>query len=411
MSDDIFRVLKDQPAPAPRVRVEDVLTAGRAKVRARRAGTVAAAAAAVLAIVAAVVIVWSGEGTRRTMPVGPLPTTAPGRTPSSPSPAARKCTAAQLAPAGATRPEVFIQGMDPSGRYIVGELGAQQGRGVVLWTDGVPRILSTNEADEPTAVNSSGVVVGRRTNNKIAVPIKSVNGAFVTLPMPKGAVAATATAINTRGDIVGYAVFEPVSASGSVPALSTGAAKAVMWPAGAPQTPRLLPGGMRMSQAFAVDDDGTVAGGIDDGEQPYMWHPDGRGEALAQPADRPGGWIMGIRGDWAFGVVDYLKDSVLVPTVGRRMARGLLAYGRWNLATGQVESLERFTPSGLADDGTLVGYQSAIDGPVVWRDGTGRQLPGLPGKPVGGVADRISADGRIVVGRLFEGQTPVIWHC
>ena len=70
------------------------------------------------------------------------------------------------------------------------------------------------------------LVVGpRHTGGGATLPIKTVNGAFVALPLPKGATSAAA--------------------------LSSGPTKAVVGLANAQQTPRVLSGGTRMSTAGA----------------------------------------------------------------------------------------------------------------------------------------------------------------
>ena len=54
-------------------------------------------------------------------------------------------------------------------------------------------------------------------------------------------------------------------------------------------------------------------GSVGNGAQPYLWQPDGTGQALPTPAGKPGGVAMEMAGDRAAGRVDYLAGAVVGP--------------------------------------------------------------------------------------------------
>jgi hypothetical protein len=100
----------------------------------------------------------------------------------------------------------------------------------------------------------------------------------------------------------------------------------------------------RRRHAFAIGDDGTVAGdlyerrGRDDAEGvrlvPYVWRADGSGSRLPTPGAGEAFLVyMGIGGDWAYG------SGMQAPTDGPAVAHlpaPTVTY-HWNLRTGSVD--------------------------------------------------------------------------
>jgi uncharacterized membrane protein len=390
---DLFRLLTDEPAPPSRLGVDDALAAGRSWVRRRRLVTVAAAAVVVALVLGGVAIAANG-GARQTRPAYP---------PSSPAPS---CTVARLAAARPDNATIIVAAADPSGRYVVGE--ANEPAGVVLWTDGVPANITTDTAVRVWAVNRSGTMVGEQTVGGMdSRPVVYRNGHFAVLPVPAGVDSAVARAINTRGDIVGTAV------------LANRTTHAMRWPAGDTAAGIVLPGGTQSSAAAGIGDDGTVVGHIDDLAQPYLWHPDGRGEPLPVPAGKPGGSANGISGDWAYGTVDFLAHSTVSANTGLRRATSLSPSARWNLRTMQVDELPQLAAYGVAANGTIVGAMTTekgwqLLGPARWHNNMLEPLPTLsPDRDRVGQM-HITADARTIVGGSGgggTGQMPTIWHC
>src|SRR5262245_53387345 len=110
MTDNMFRVLIDEDVPQSKVRADDIVVAGRARVRRRRIRVSAIAAAVMVLGVAA---------------IGPsLPQYLPrdGTVESAAQRPALSCTVEQLR-AGET---VSVRSMDPTGRYVLGVRPAHQ---------------------------------------------------------------------------------------------------------------------------------------------------------------------------------------------------------------------------------------------------------------------------------------------
>jgi hypothetical protein len=388
---DLFRILTDEPAPPSQLRVEDVLTAGRSRVRNRRVGTLVAAAVAVVLVIGGMAVAARG-GPRQGMPADP------------PSPPATSCTVSALTPVRAGDVSAAVRAIDPGGRHIVGFV-TDDDPAVVLWTDGKPAVITTDLSMRPWAVNRAGTLVGERVVDDDSVPMVYRDGRFADLPLPPDAKGGMASGINTRGDIVGHVV------------LAGGRSVAARWSAGGSGPPTLLPGA-EPSRAFGIRDDGTAVGMTGDFAQQYLWHPDGRGEALAVPPGKPGGAAHGIDGDVVWGTVDRLARMTVDPASGKRVLTSRAPGARWDLRTGAVEVLTGFTPDAMASDGTMagtIGDNLAEPEPARWRGGAAEPLPLLTVK-----TDRVSemgmsADGRTIVGTLIDRATgagvPTVWRC
>ncbi len=98
--------------------------------------------------------------------------------------------------------------------------------------------------------------------------------------------------------------------------------------------------------------------------------------ALTGNSGKPGGLAGHIVGDWADGPVDYLAGTTLRAN-GRRVAKTMLPWARWNLRTGEVREIQvgslSLGATGLLPDDTVV--LNAADGPMLWTDAGTTKLP------------------------------------
>ncbi|MEV1147746.1 hypothetical protein [Micromonospora sp. NPDC049799] len=277
-------------------------------------------------------------------------------------------------------------GVDPTGRYIVGDIGTGQEDGrVVLWTDGRAEVLPAG-ARHAAAVNAGGVVVGTDGDGTGWV---YRSGRLRFLATPPGYRAVLVHAVNARGDIVGTA-----SGAGD-------SHHAVLWSADRPQTYRLV--GEPGSAATGITEDGTIVGGL--GQLPYRWTPQGAGTALPLPDGHSHASVDAVRGGWAIGMVPGARQGGAVQMLPVR----------WNLTTGAVGLLPFPGAAGIAGNGDLlVGGGTPL---VVAPDGTSRRLPGRPEVRTTEAgtytANGISDDGLTVVGAVYENQVhrPLVWRC
>ncbi|WP_433318493.1 hypothetical protein ACQP0U_12345 [Micromonospora sp. CA-269861] len=379
----IAALLRSVPVPEPRVDVNRALRDGRRRHRRRRVGGIAALT--VLAGIGVVGAVQVGGNAGPPAPTTPALAASPTETG---SPAARPpvtCQASWLSQP-IDGPVAVANGVDPTGRYIVGDIGTGQEDGrVVLWTDGRPVVLPA-AARYAAAVNSKGHVVGTNADGTGWV---YRNGKLRFLSTPPGYDAVLVHAVNGRGDIVGTA------------RRSDDSHHAVLWSTDDPEKFRLV--GKRGSAATGITEDGTIVGMM--GEQPYRWTPQGVGAALALPNGYPRASVDSAQGEWAIGTVPGAQTGGAV-----QMLPVL-----WNLATGAVSLLPFPGASGIAGSGEVLVADGAPL--VVAPDGTASRLPGLPEvrAPEAGTytAEAISADGLTVVGAVYENQAyrPLVWRC
>ncbi|MEU6857923.1 hypothetical protein AB0B28_03460 [Glycomyces sp. NPDC046736] len=240
-------------------------------------------------------------------------------------------------------------------------------------------------------VNSSGTAVGRSLVDNVDKPYVWQDGVLTELDG-----AGSANGINESGDIVG-------SVGGDewwLPAL---------WPAGKTEPVELpVPEGTLWGSADEIRDDGTVIGTLgiqfdEDGidvSTPYVWHPDGTGEAL--PAPEGFGkedvlYTLDLAGDWATGYV-------LTPEYEGGV--------RWNLAEGTVEVLDMVYAPGVNAEGTAAGegYPSAVYQPA---GGEVVELPGLTAPEdnwFGDMATEIDPTGKLLAGQVYAGDDEYDWH-
>ncbi|MGK5681177.1 hypothetical protein [Actinoplanes sp. URMC 104] len=312
--------------PPSRLEVDALVDAGRRRSFRRRswqaAGGVALATGALVAVPAVV---------RGTPTAPPAPVAAPSS--SSPaSPAAVKCRTTTLrAPTGAKG--AAADGVDPTGRYVIGHWFEGQNFRPILWTDGVPKALPTDAPSlELSSVNARGVVAGLASEGNRDYVVRYENGEYTRMRTPTGSWHVYPVPVmNAAGDIVINA--EPQGNSGGEGVI------ALLWKAGAPAAVKLpLPAG---AHVYDITDDGTIVGGIyEDGmaRVPYAWDEHGNGRRLQSPAGS-GSVAYAAAGTWATG--------------GVWPAGGDGSPVRWNLTTGKYT---RLTADGPGDGVNSSGW-------------------------------------------------------
>jgi uncharacterized membrane protein len=403
MNGSPFWVLTEEDVPDSRLNVLDVVAAGRARARRRRV-LASTAAAGLVALAVAGTAVAVEQRVRPT--VGGLPT-APGTAGGPTGYQTVACTVERMrSPRGDEAPSVIA--VDATGRYVVGAFyeGVSADPAVVLWHDGTPQVLAMGTPLYGVqAVNSAGVVAGTDTGKQRAVRYR--DGQVKLLPLPPGAVATSATAVNSRGDIVGDGHF------------ADGSWKALLWPANG-ASPTVLAAPLNEAHATGISDDGTVVGYLADGEQPYLWRPNGHGEPLPVPGGQRRGKAAGIQGDWAYGWAGVAAQPSTGPSgPPKKLGASVVQWSRWNVRTMQVEVLAGLAPGAVNAAGVVAGSAGGAPepgnggSPAIWRDGVVVTLPPVATGLGRGSATGVSADGRTVVGNVFDdaGEVPVVWHC
>ncbi|MFD0581003.1 hypothetical protein [Dactylosporangium darangshiense] len=192
MIEDTLRRYARQDLPPSGLQAADVLVEARRRNRRRARLVGAAAGAAVLATFGAAAVV-------RTVATTPITAAGTG------------CVVEQLdIPAGTTG-GVVANGIDPSGRYVIGLAGTRAAPQAVLWTGGTVRVLPG--AFAPQAVNAAGLVVGftgptrvQYGDEKHQRPAVYDGTRLVPLPLPDGGLGGVAYAVNTHGDVLGTVV-------------------------------------------------------------------------------------------------------------------------------------------------------------------------------------------------------------
>ncbi|GAA0931761.1 hypothetical protein GCM10009557_94650 [Virgisporangium ochraceum] len=263
----------------------------------------------------------------------------------------------------------------------------------VVWTDGPPADLTVpaGVTATPHAVNDSGVVVGLARRGELTRPFAIRAGGFAELALPSGASGGVAQGVGADGTAVGEAWWPD------------GDSKAVRWSASGEVT--VLASTTRWAAAYAVGDDGTVYGTLDDGATPYAWGTGGAGRALPTPAGSTKGKVFGVAGDYAYGHVGTLEATR--KSGDKQGGGGEPRWVRWQLSTGAVVEVTGLSASGVDATGAVAG-SAQRDGhryPARWRDGTIAELPGTTGGVVA-----TSRDGTRLAG-LTDGGVPTVWRC
>ncbi|MGW4292567.1 hypothetical protein ACWEH1_05850 [Micromonospora chersina] len=373
--------------PASRIEIDGLVRAGRRRAFRRRsvAGAGGVALATALLLTAPSVLTTAGARPDAA-PVGASPAaTGPtgGGTTAAASPAS--CQPSEL-PLPSGMRNVTAAGVDPTGRYVVGNDVVGQDFRPVLWTDGKPQALPVpGRSVEVTAVNAAGVAVGLVQDGRQEYVFRYQSGASTRLRTPPGNWHVyPRPAINAAGDVVINA--EPTGNSGGEDSV------VLLWRAGATQAVRLpLPDG---ANAFDITDDGTIVGALyRDGvaSAAYAWDQQGKGRKLAAPAGETAAGYA-AHGDWATGGLWPSRSAAL-----------------WNLRTG---ALTRLTTDGPGDAVNASGWVVAAG--VLLRDGAAVELR-VPGGRTG-LAVAVSDTG-LVVGLARPGDDgaenagPRVWRC
>jgi len=318
--------------------------------------------------------------------------------------------------------------VDPTGRFIVSTAWRPNGPMFpILYRDNAYTRL--DETKQWIAVNSSGVVVGIDPPNRDGRPRGAYvqrDGVMHRLAVPAGFTMAVPTAINDQGDVFGTLLhdngmdrdgFSDIGVRYDLRTIETRGLRVAVWPAGAPDSPRLL-GVPASAEAEAVGfgSSGLMVGNLhhDPGynETPYAWDPTGARGPLPLPDGWAGFTVEIVRGDFVIGQImppNYIPDPSLVPNVTQsvNLVRG--GWARWNTRTGKVEVFSRETTVWAANAaGWLLLTGSSPDYPTVLvaPDGTSRLLWGLEH------VRWISDDGKRLVGYATQGDGHLgRWTC
>jgi len=385
--------LRTVSVPASRLEVATLVHAGRRRVVRRRAWRAAVGAAVGVGVLVAVPSLLA-RPERRAVVVDTAPSVS--AKPASQAPAPRDCPMTAL-PVPSGLKDVQVAGVDPTGRYIVGNATRGNNWKPVLWTGGKARALPVlGPSMQLTGVNAQGVVVGLIGSGPNDQAFRYQNGTYTRLRTPAGRWHAyPQPAINTAGDIV--VNVEPAGNSGGEGSI------VLFWAAGQTVAKKLpLPAG---ANVMAILDDGTLVGAqYRNGEAiaGYTWDQQGHGHKLPTPKGQTGA-AYAARGDWATG--------------GFWPA---MSTARWNLRTGKYAELP--TPAGAetapALNGSLgAGEQINANGWAIasgyaLHDGGAAKLTVPKGQRGSAVA---VSDDNLVVGQALSSSGTVLgprmWRC
>jgi len=306
------------------------------------------------------------------------------------------CTVERLAlPSPGAYSLVFA--MEPGGRHIVGRTGLTD-LDLLIWTDGRPRLVDLpGERQLPHDVNPAGVVVGSTIFGSLGGPQEMRawvyrDDAVAILPGGQGA---EAFAVSDDGTVVGTLDERPV-----------------LWrPSAAEPSTLPMPDTGWKGEAKGISADGqTIVGQLraDVQSRPYVWSAGGTPRELPLPTI-DGETAMtasaeSITGDWVAGWATSRHDDSGVPV-------------RWNLRTDEVTVFPKHGLAGasVSADGRITaegdgGRAVVLGGPKTL---TLRRLDDnsvLHDTPYG-----ISLDGRTIAGNAASaragGTAPVVWHC
>jgi len=284
----------------------------------------------------------------------------------------------------------------PNGQYLAGVVSGKDSPGKpVRWAGARAESIPITGIGEAVGVNDSGVVVGRgQTADRRHYAWAYVDGVVVELPLPHGYTGAEATAINAKGQVAGVLFAGEHDA-------------AVVWqaPTAVAEAKVLAPAGG--ATAFGISDEGVVVGGA--GSAAYRWDAQGQGGKLSGPAGPADGSALGVRGDWAYGLLA-LDDK---PPAGESTASTPVTVDRneavvWDLRTGRATTVDDARVQAVN-----VGGQSVVDhadntASIREVDGTLRALPGLAANGPA-YATTLSDDGTRAAGS--SGDIPTSWSC
>jgi len=385
-------ILSSVDIPASRMSATDLVREGARTRRRRRQWQTAGIAGVVTLGLGAAIGVAAAPGRSS----GPVPMLSQ-RAGASATAVPAACVVYRLAlPTGATAGEVNAG--SPNGRYLAGVATGKDNLGKpVSWAGARAQSIPITGIGEAVAVNNSGVVVGRgQTADRRHYAWAYVDGKVVELPVPPGYTGAEATAINAKGEVAGVLFAGERD-------------KAVVWPAPAATAEvKVLaaPGG---ATAFGISDAGVVVGGLDDGSAAYRWDAHGQGGKLANPAGTSGGSALGIRGDWAYGLLPPDgKPPTGDSTASAPQTIEVSGAVVWNLRTGRAIKVDSGRVQAVNVSGQIVVDHPDNTASIREVDGALRALPGLAAEGTA-YATALSDDGTRAAGS--SAGLPASWVC
>lgn len=294
----------------------------------------------------------------------------------------------------------IVTGMSPEGDVIAYRVYDLQSwdRVPYLYEDGeATAVPLPGEEQILHDVNEDGLAAGSAFVDGIELPYVYRDGVVAELAANDGG---AATGVNEDGDIVGYSGQRP-----RVP---------VVWRDGEVKPVELpLPERAASGQASAIDDDGTIVGFYEDATTgnfvPYVWHPDGTGEALPMPE--------GIDPAEAHSYASDVADGWVSGYLSADAVSGI----RWNLDEGTAEIVDLDYSPAVNEEGTVAG-DTTPNAAYQEEDGKAVALPGLIDPAdnwFGDLATEIDDDGEVLAGQAFAGEDAdghhllkaVVWTC
>lgn len=294
-----------------------------------------------------------------------------------------------------------FQAADPTAAQVVGS--GSDGSAVNHWNRGEPTVFTVPDATpEVTAtdVNEAGTVVGHDAAGS-TLNWTNDDGDVRTLPTPAGFDRARVEHVNGKGDALGL-LERP-----------DGSTALVVWPAGAPDRPRVIKeAGV---QPLAIRDDGTVVSvrgrsDSDPGAGTVMVHrPNGKRLSVAVPRQLGTQGSMRdvtVEGDYLYGMVAGMQVTFID---GETPLAAFAHPVRWNLRTGVVEIFDGLVGNPVGSRGGWFVAGKAGDGTQVLvapdRKTRGITLTTTPDAEV----HAVSADGTTLVGSTETDLAT--WRC
>jgi hypothetical protein len=407
-----LRAVSDDVRTRPSL-VADVRQGALRRRRRRRVAGGAAVAVGAAAVASAIAV--GGLHSVAGPDAGTHVSTSPSAS-ASPPPAAPKSCQIDRLPVPDGNPRSVVGGGDPTGRFMVGRAYGSTGyvdkHPLLIWDNTkLTRVDMPGDDEDFTDINSAGVAVGGSfggSDTQNAYVYR--DGKLSKLPAPAGgARAVSARAIGENGTIAGNL------GGGNDPY------RPLVWRDPGAQAQLLpLPDGFPEGQTVDVDTDGTIVGtvsvansrGPDGGDHGYVWNPDGTGRLIPLPVvdgqPAPTFWSISIH------------DGVVFGRASSPHADGSVTFQPllFDLRTG------RYTPltQGFGLIGNSLGWIAGVDkGGLFVAAPTGRAtLPtlapddGNPATPTMSAVTYMSADGLVIGGHSADanGQIQAVrWRC
>jgi hypothetical protein len=322
--EEIRGLLRQAQVPPTQLAIAGLLHAGRRRVRQRRLGALGGVAVLAVAVVAILLGPGALAGRQGAAPVPPAVSASP-----DPAPSDGACPMTDLAvPDGAHGAEATA--ISANGRYIAGMATMPDGQRPIMWTDGVPRVLSP-DFGLVGVVNSAGTAVMQVQVSATVEGLRvSTAGGSYLLAGPAGThwVQFVDPLLNDRGDIVAVGVDDH---SGTA---------VLSWPGGAVTGHVVaLPGDARVN---GIGEDGTLVGFRGD-RTPWVWDSTGHGRQLPIPAGWARAELHSIRAGQVVGAL--IRDKA--PSTGASLPGKPAVVGAvWSLSGGEPTQLPELSDTG-----------------------------------------------------------------